>query len=249
MNPLSWYRDLHSNEKREEYGCFLIEGYRHVQQIMLHNPHCIIEILKTPTISLPAHYVCPVSTLTTKQFQKISLQKSPQGIIAVATIPPFTYSNKIPLPCQKPLLILEGVQDPGNVGTLIRTAAAFGFAGMVLDVLCADPFSPKVVQASAGALFSLWIRKLHNFYDELEILVNNGYLLIAADVAGTTTLPVFDFKKCAVILGNEGHGVSEKVLHMSQCHFRIKIDPVAVQSLNVAVAGALCMYAVIGNKV
>jgi TrmH family RNA methyltransferase len=128
------------------------------------------------------------------------------------------------------------------VGTLIRTAAGLGYEGVVLSRDCADPFGSKCVQASAGAICSLWIRRCGEYLGLLQQLAQQGYALLAADVQGSEQWPSLKPGGVIVALGSEGQGLSQDLLAMAHWRYRIPLDATRVESLNVAVAGAICMF-------
>ncbi len=143
------------------------------------------------------------------------------------------------------VLLAEDMQDPGNVGTMIRTAAAFGFDGILLAGACADPWSPKAVRASMGAVFRLRIWERSRPEDALEELREEGLPLFAAALredaasAGAFRFP----ERFALAVGNEGHGLSETVLKAAENVIRIPMAPGA-ESLNAAAAAAVLMWEV-----
>jgi len=140
-------------------------------------------------------------------------------------------------------LFLEDIQDPGNIGTLIRTAAAFRFTGVLLTEKCADPFAPKCVQASAGTVLSLWLRRTAQSFDLVSRLRQQGYALVAAMLEGRTDPAILSGQARLILaLGNEGIGLSPAVRQAAQAHFTIPMDRHGSESLNVATSGAICMY-------
>ena len=180
--------------------------------------------------------------LTEIQIESIASQKTPQGIIALVKIPEDVYVSELPMNPGNKILFLEGVQDPGNVGTLIRTAAAFGYDGVLLDEHSADPFSPKVVQSTVGALFSVWVRKCPEAISLIKNLLNVKYELVAADIRGELLKPELSIPKHVLAIGSEGAGLSSQVLAITSLHVRIPFDNTKVESLNAAVAGSILMY-------
>lgn len=180
--------------------------------------------------------------LTARQFASISKSKTPQGIAGVVTLPRDPYSSKLPQRYGKRILLLEDVQDPGNVGTLIRAAAAFDFDGAILSEGCADPFSPKAIQASAGSVLSLWIRRTSGCYKLAAKLRMEGFRIIATDIYGNSKSIFKSEGKVVLILGNEAKGISNKMLKIADTVFKIPYNDRSVESLNVAAAGAICMY-------
>lgn len=135
------------------------------------------------------------------------------------------------------ILVLEDVQDPSNVGALLRSALAFGFKKVIVSNKTADVYNDKAIRASQGALFALEIIRT-DVYEALVNLKKQGYTIAATDLNGNDTLK--DIKKIALVLGNEGSGISDKVLKISDLKLTIKTE--TVESLNVLVAGSILMY-------
>ena len=122
-------------------------------------------------------------------------------------LPAATYSDQLPAAPGLKLLLLEDVQDPGNVGTLIRTAAALHFSGVILTEKCADPFGPKCVQSTAGSVLAVWLRRTAAYLDHVVSLQEQGYTLAAADLEGTAEpLVLGDCQKLVLALGHEASG-------------------------------------------
>jgi TrmH family RNA methyltransferase len=137
---------------------------------------------------------------------------------------------------------LEDVQDPGNVGSLIRTAVALGFSGIIMSEKCADPFSPKTIQSTAGTILSLWIRRTGDYLSLACSLKSSGYNLVATDLSGEENPSYLkESDKLLLALGNEAAGLSEDVLKFADYKLKIPIKDKA-ESLNVAACGAICMY-------
>ncbi len=242
LKPLAWYKKLTTKKGRLASGAFLVEGQRAIEQIHHRQPEAIQELLTTsdgPQIGWPY----PCRRLNESQIRSICHTKTPQGIVAVVRLPMQTYEQQLPPSCGAKLLFLENIQDPGNVGTLIRTAAAFQFTGVILTEKCADPFAPKCVQASAGAMLSLWIRRTEQGLDLVAQLQQRGYALVAATLEGQSDpATLYGPERLILALGNEGAGLSPAVRQAAQDQFAIPIDRHGSESLNVAASGAICMY-------
>ena len=163
------------------------------------------------------------------------------AVIAVVPTPQSTFRSASDF-----CLLLEDVQDPGNVGALVRSAAAFDFSGVLLSDKCADPFGPKAVQASAGTILSVWVRKTKEFHTRLRELADNGYYCVAADIRGTEMLRKGGTPRFVLVLGNEGSGLSAEGLQCAHSVMRIPINTAKAESLNVAAGGAVCMFALTG---
>lgn len=242
LKPLKWYEDLHEAKGRDAQRAFLVEGNRAIGQMLVASPGRIMEILHTPEMQTPPEAFCPQRCVTQTQFKHIALSKSPAGPVAVVSIPEDIHS---PLPPRNPgmrILALEDIQDPGNVGALIRSAAAFDFSGILCSDKCADPFSPKVVQASCGAIVSVWIRRTPQFITALSALRDGGCRIVAADVNGKpwTASPRLS-GQTVLVLGNEGNGLSAQTIGLAHETIKIPINAAKVESLNVAASGAILM--------
>jgi RNA methyltransferase, TrmH family len=239
--PLKWYRELAEKKARLSAGVFLVEGEKAIGQIMDTHPDAITEIISAedPPPDLRRY---PVHNVSTSQFKYISHTQTPQGIAAVVRIPADAYSARLPTNAGNKILLLEDIQDPGNTGTLIRTAAAFNFSGVILADKCADPFSPKVVQATAGAVMSLWVRATEQYLELVKTLQKNGYPLLAAELDGRDGLSAMRQNKLILALGNEAGGLSPEMLKLADYHVLIPIDRDKAESLNAAVCGGILMY-------
>jgi TrmH family RNA methyltransferase len=242
LKSLSWYKKLATKKGRLAAGAFLVEGQRAIEQIQHRQPDAIQELLTTADehqIDGPYSY----RRLTPSQLRSISSTQTPQGIVAVVRLPMQTYEPQLPPSCGHKLLLLEDIQDPGNVGTLIRTAAAFHFTGVLLTEKCADPFAPKCVQASAGTVLSLWLRRTEHSLSLVSRLRQRGYALVAATLEGQSDPAILSGQARLILaLGNEGSGLSSAVRQAAQEHFTIPMDRHGSESLNVATSGAICMY-------
>lgn len=163
--------------------------------------------------------------------------ETPQGIAATVEIPA---ARSLP-DAIGVVLLLEGVQDPGNVGTLIRSAEAFGASAVVLTSDSANAWSPKVLRASAGSVFRVPLVR-GDLGDLSVMLREHGCRLLAAVAhgAGVIEVQTVDLTRpCAVLIGNEGAGLSPKAI--AACDERVTI-PCEIESLNAAVAGSTLLY-------
>ena len=177
-----------------------------------------------------------VYVLADHVMQALCDAKTPQGVIAVCAYP----ENK--LLSGSRLIALDGLQDPGNIGTIIRTMDAAGYDGLLMDEKCADPFGPKALRSTMGGVFRIPMVRTPFLAAELRHLADQGYEIIAGDLHGQ------DFyrrgkarDKICIVIGNEGQGISREVLDAATMRLRIPIVGQA-ESLNAAVAGAIMMY-------
>lgn len=181
-----------------------------------------------------------VDIVTDNVFSAMSDTKTPQGILAIVKMNP----TDVAIKHDGAYIVLEDIQDPGNLGTIIRTAEAAGMDGIILSDACADIYSPKVVRATMGCLYRMPIMVCgdrEEFMDTLEYLKTSGIELYAAALRDSVSYDFVDMKKaCAVLIGNEGNGLTEESIAIS-CPIFI---PMAgeVESLNAAVAASVLMY-------
>ena len=163
---------------------------------------------------------------------------SPQGIAATILIPPVSS----PIPRRQSItLILESLQDPGNLGTLIRSAEAFGAQEIFLTPDTVNPWNPKVVRASAGSVFRMPITRAPLAQISAQ-LKQQGTILYAAVAQRFDSLSLLEISfapHTAIMIGNEGAGLSDEALALA--HVRVRI-PCAVESLNAAIAGSTLLY-------
>jgi RNA methyltransferase, TrmH family len=241
QKPLKWYRELAEKKGRLSAGVFLVEGEKTIRQIMGNHPEAVLEIVSFNELPLDFRKY-PVHQVSESQFSYISNAQTPQGIAAVVKLPSDTYTTRLPANIGDKILLLEDIQDPGNTGTLIRTAAAFDFSGVILTDKCADPFSPKVAQATAGAVLSLWLRTTPQYLELVRELEQKDYSVLAADLNGRDAPEVMKKSKFILALGNEATGLSSALLELADHHVKIQIAREKAESLNAAVCGGILMY-------
>ena len=168
----------------------------------------------------------------------ISPMKSPQGALFTVALP----SGEVPatLPGSR-YMVLDGVQDPGNVGTILRTLDAFGFDGLLLLEGCADPWSVKTVRSSMGAVFRrpVWCMKAENLPG---LLARSGLPLYGTALReDTEDVRAVSLDRCAIAIGSEGQGIRDTVLDMCQKTLKIPMTD-RCESLNAAIAAAVLLW-------
>ena len=179
-----------------------------------------------------------VYTLAHHVMDALSDAKTPQGVIAVCDYPRSDEAS----PFGSLLVALDGVQDPGNVGTILRTMDAAGYSCLLMDEKTADPYSPKALRATMGGAFRVPALRCADLPRALERLAREGYEIIAGDLRGEdfyTRRPAK--KKLCIVIGNEGQGISPAVLEKATLRLKIPILGGA-ESLNAAVAGSIMIY-------
>jgi TrmH family RNA methyltransferase len=229
QNPL--FKKLFSLKK--DRGMMLLEGRRLVEDALergMAPGMCAVTAEYAATQGPPG---IPHVVLSPQLFGSIAETESPQGILAFFEIP---WAKIRDMMDKDRIVILDSLQDPGNVGTIIRTAEAFGFTGIVLVGDTANPFSPKAVRASMGSCLGISIVK--GSAEDLKILPHTIYALV---LQGRKMLSPDLFKaRTAICLGRESEGISREVIDLS--HETVSIPMTGkTESLNVAVAAGIVM--------
>ena len=208
-----------SKEKKH----FKIEGFHALE--MAKESGVLVSVFATKEIE---NLDVPQYIVNEELMKYISATTSPQGVVCVCN-----FFKEKPISSSK-ILLLDNVTDPGNLGTLLRTALAFGYLDVILLNGCSQ-YNEKVLQSTQGAIFGLNI--LNNFdYKKLD-----NYQILATDLKGNVDLSTINnISNHILVLGNEAHGVSKDILNSATK--RVKINIKNIDSLNVAIAGAIAMY-------
>ena len=227
---------------RKSEGLFVIEGIRGVKEIPSHvKIKYLITTSEVDEKELGAVKAEERLEVSKEIYKSISDTQSPQGAMAVAYMP--TYDLVHFNIEAGHYLVLENLQDPGNLGTIIRTAHAFDFKGVFITKGSVDLYSPKVVRSTMSSLFHVPIVIEEEIDTYMDFLKQKGVTLYTtALIPGAK--PIYDVtfeEKVAIIIGNEGNGVSERVKEASD-HTVIIPMPGAAESLNAAIATSICMY-------
>lgn len=217
---------LNQKRYRDEMNQFVIEGWH------------LIEEAKAANVLLEVFTIDPSiegTLISLEVMKKLTGLDSLPKVIGVA-------SQKTSSIITDKVLVLDGVQDPGNLGTLLRSAKAFGFDTILLGKGTCDPYSPKVVRSTQGAIFTLNISHNVDLTMAYQTLKDKGYTLYATRLEQAVPLqqvkPILPF---ALILGSEGQGISDvSIQEADEC---VKIHMQGTESLNVAVAGSIIMHA------
>ncbi len=239
-NLKKYIRSLHQTKYRQKYNKFLVEGPKWLDEIITYHTDEISQLFCTSDwINQNAGRIDESIMLTPvsqKELDGISQLKNPSAGLAVMEMPEITFRpDKVP---EDWCVFLDDVQDPGNVGTILRTAAWFGYKKIYLSEKSASIFNPKVVQSSMGSVFKVRTERV-----EWEVLKSHCELpVVCTSLKGNS---VKDWKapvKGLVVIGNESKGVQKSILE--QCDHLIKIPGAesTVESLNASVALGIVLY-------
>lgn len=184
---------------------------------------------------------CQLYILSDKLFRTVTDTTTPQGIIF--TLEHFNYSQENMFNIDNPMfIIVEDIQDPGNLGTMIRTAEAAGVSGVFMTKNTVDIYNPKTVRSTMGAIYRVPYIYMDNLEETLITMKKNNITIYAAHLGGIKNYVASDYTKgCAFLIGNEGNGLTKEIVKYADHLIKIPMAGEA-ESLNAAVAAAILMY-------
>lgn len=250
-NPkIKWIRSLQSqNKARQEAGAIVVEGIRLAEEALATRLSAQL-VLYTPDLSERGLAVveefrrrgAPVEAVTDRAMSAASDTQTPQGVLAVLAWQP------VPVPSHPDfVLIPDKVRDPGNLGTILRSAAAAGVDGVFLPPGAVDPLSPKVVRAGMGAHFRLPVLSLS--WEEIRSIAEGANLQVYLAATGEgVPYNQADFRRpLALIIGGEAHGAGQKARGLAEHKVHIPM-PGKMESLNAGVASAVLLFEVVRQR-
>ena len=235
-------RDLQKAKNRREAGLFLAESAKMVGEAIA------LGLCRTLVVDgkRQADYAamvdsaqaqgCEVLLVTPAVMQAISEQKTPQGVCCTVQIPeePQRLSGSL-------IVAMDGVQDPGNVGTILRTADAAGFDGALLSGACADLYGAKTLRATMGSVFRVPVRRTPDLPEVLAEMKARGDAIVATELGGADFYAHCPHERAVLVIGSEGNGVSAQVRDLATHHLALPMRGGA-ESLNAAVAAGIMIY-------
>ncbi|RNA70281.1 TrmH family RNA methyltransferase [Alteribacter keqinensis] len=238
-NPkIKAWKKLHTKRGREKSVLFFIEG-RHLIEEALKANLPFVELIIREGEEMPKEWkaadVKPVE-VTARVMKELSETETPQGFAAVCELPE---NVNIPLETGQ-FLFLDRIQDPGNMGTIIRTAHAAGVTGIVYSEGTADPYNSKVIRSTQGSLFHIPVQKM-DLQEAIALCKENGVPVFGTSFDGSTYSAIEPQQKFALLLGNEGQGIDEELLAQTDHNLYIPLYGGA-ESLNVSVAAGILLY-------
>lgn len=230
-------RSLAEKKYRNEYNLFLIEGKRAVSELLkkseLIHSIFIAEEDSADFLDIINKQDLKTYLINQKLMKHISNSQNPQGIAAISKIPVWNYQEI--LEKSKFLLYLDKISDPGNLGTIIRTAWTFGIDGVLLGPNCVDIYNPKVVRATMGGLFNIAVFQSVELETLLE-LKQKDFTFLTADLDSANHYRKYNYaNKTLLMMGSEAHGLSEEIKQTADYSIIIPINEDA-DSLNLTVA-------------
>ena len=247
QSQLKFYRGLLTKKYRQQYGQFLVEGLRLCEEALAvgHVRVCIVDNsliprgrMKKLLAAVEEHHI-PFFSLAHSSFLTLCETQSPQGVILVADKPQYFLSDIVQRKSAR-ILALDAIKDPGNLGTIIRTASWFGIDALMLSKSSVDCFNSKVVRSSMGGLFHLPIFPDLDLAAVLDSCKTHGFFIQAAVVSGGV-FPPSKHRKACMLMGTEAKGIQKTLLSLADEHISIPRRG-SGDSLNVAMASGILMY-------
>lgn len=240
QNPgIKEIKKLKDKKFRKSLGCFLIEGERFVKEAIREKANIrtiiVSQDFKDRAEDILKNFNGEVIVTKESVLKEITDTVTPQGICAVAEIP------KSPeFPEHGRYLYLDRIQDPGNLGTIIRSAHAFDFSGLIIGRGTCDVYSDKVLRSTMGSVFKVPL--IYSDTDGLKKMKDSGFTLYMADLKAEKSLDETEFTEpYIIVIGNEANGISSEILSIEHHGFRLDM-PGNAESLNAAVASSIIMY-------
>lgn len=234
-SQISLLKSLQHKKDRTEHGLFLVEGYKSVIEF-INSSYQVEAIYHTASFAskmLNLSQKINLYNISVTEIEKISSLKTPRQVIALVKIPAWPALNNVKLK-QKFSLVLDGIQDPGNMGTIIRTADWFGISNIICSEDTVDVYNPKVVQASMGSL-----SRINVHYTNLATVLHQAGLPVFGAMLNGENIYNTNFgAEGLIVMGNEGNGLRPEIEKLINKAVTIP-GTGSVESLNVAIATAL----------
>lgn len=239
-------KKLNEKKYRDQMNQYIVEGIKLVKEAIVENAK-IVKIVVCEECENDANFEKSLMYeiakydciyVSKKVFDSITNVNTPQGILAV--IEKSSGEEKISYK-EDIIVVLDGIQDPGNLGTILRTLDSVNLKQIILSEKCADPYNPKVVRSTMGAIFRVNIIECKNIVETLKNIKKNKYKIMATSLETEKSIYTVEYNKKVLVIGNEANGVSKEVLELAD--EKIKIPMLGkTESLNAAVATGVILY-------
>ena len=226
---------------RNEQGIFIVEGRRMAEEIpagWLEKTYVSESFLKENEDFLVNWEYEVVSDSV---FKAVSDTQTPQGILCLVKKPEYELEQLLAGE-DTHLLILESIQDPGNLGTMLRTGEGAGISGVIMNQTTVDLFNPKTIRSTMGSIYRVPFYVTEDLAGTMKDLQAKGISLYAAHLKGEHSYDEEDYTKaCGFLIGNEGNGLSDEIANLADAYIKIPMEG-QVESLNAAISATLLMY-------
>lgn len=225
---------LHQKKYREETDLFLVEGLKSVQELIEANVE-ILEIYATKEQNIKKNY----TLVDENTIKKITTTSSPCEILAIAKK---RKTSKDKFKNLNKLILLDSISDPGNLGTIIRSAAAFAIDGIILFSDCVELYSPKVIRSTAGNFFKLPIINISTEKELKELFTTHKFIATALSKENNISLKECkEIDKYIIMFGSEANGISENLTKITDKNIKLEMTN-NVESLNLSVSASIILY-------
>lgn len=234
------------SKERFKQGLFVIEGIKMFEESLEYGnvvKAYVANSLYEEIIREKEDYFKQIAyeVVTDAVFKEISDTLTPQGILAIVKMPKYSLEDMIRAK-QTNLVLLEDIRDPGNLGTILRTAEGAGFSGIILSKESVDMYNPKVIRSTMGAIYRVPFFYVDNFLETLAYLKEHDITIYAAHLQSDYHYDEVTYEdRCAIMIGNEANGLSDDSSKCSSKYIKIPMMG-KVESLNAAVATSILMY-------
>lgn len=226
------YVSLKNSKDRKKEGLFLIEGVHMCYEAFKNN--LLVDLLVLENNEISFNYQGEITYITSNVMKKLSTLSNPNTVIGICKI---IESKEI---VGEHILILDDVSDPGNIGTIIRSANAFNIDTIILSNNSIDIYNDKVLRSTQGMIFTTNII-YGDLFEIIPKLRDNGYVILGTNVSDGCDVRSIKVSKYALVMGNEGKGVHKEIQEMCDKNLYIKMNS-SCESLNVAVATSILLY-------
>lgn len=238
-------RSLYDKKGRQSTQALLLEGLRLVNEVaesgLTIRYFVVSDSFFERTESIFVRFPnIKIIQLPDELFARIGQTQTPQGLMAVMDLPDFNEREIVPK--LRRIIVLENLQDPGNLGTIIRTADACSFDAVLLSRDSVDPYNPKVIRSTMGSLFHLPVIIVDDIYETLKTLQTKSIRIVAAHPRNAVPCWQADLSdSVALVIGNEGSGITKKMLNLADLAVMIPMVGRA-ESLNASAAASILLY-------
>lgn len=229
------------SKHRQETGVFPVEGRKMVLEAGDRLQKAYLSESYYNTYGTKELGSCEYEIVADNIFKGMSETMTPQGILGLVRMPEYSL-EKLTSGERVQLLLLENLRDPGNLGTIVRTAEGAGVTGVILSRESVDIFNPKVIRSTMGSIYRVPFVYVDDFGDTLELLKKKGIILYAAHLKGEHNYDEESYgQKTGILIGNEANGLTEETAVRADRLVRIPMEG-QVESLNAAIAATVFMY-------
>ncbi|OGC35180.1 hypothetical protein A2311_03110 [candidate division WOR-1 bacterium RIFOXYB2_FULL_48_7] len=239
---------LEKRAARRRAGLFVVEGPHLIEEACEYLEY-IVYCEKLPIVKELLDKGFPAIKVSREQFADLSQVETPQGVLGVARQVDVPLTSLQLATGHWLLIYCLGIQDPGNLGTIIRSADALGAGGIILSKGTVDLYNPKVVRATQGSLFHLPLVIVENDSQALAALKNHQVKILAATLRNAKDITAIDLRpSVAIVLGNEGAGLPDEIVTLADEKIKIPM-PGGAESLNVGMAATVMLYEALRQRI